>query len=397
MDDTASPKDWRKETQLVRGGTMRSNYGETSEALFLNSGFCYDSAHTAETRFNGEDPGFVYSRYLNPTLSMLEQRLELLEGAERCCVVASGMAAVFASMMCFLKTGDHVVANRVLFGSCYYIITEVLPRFGITYTLVDGADNAAWEKAFTPNTRAVFIETPSNPTLGLADIEHIATCAHNNDAKLIVDNIFATPLYQRPFELGADVVVYSTTKHMDGQGRTLGGAVLGSAEFIDEVLLPFHRHTGPALSPFNAWVVLKGLETFILRMERHCDNAEQLAAWLERHPAIERVYYPGLESHPQYALAQKQMQRGSGLIAFALKGGKQTAFDFMDKLQVIDISNNLGDAKSLITHPATTTHSNIEAAEREKLGITEGLLRLSVGLENADDLQEDMEQALKGL
>lgn len=384
------------ETRLVRGGTLRSQYGEVSEAIFLNSGFCYDSAEIAESRFNGEAPGFVYSRYLNPTLKMLEDRLTLLEeGAEATCVMASGMAAVFASLMCFLKAGDHVVANRVLFGSCYYIITEILPRFGITHTLVDDVtDRAAWEKSFAKNTTAVFIETPANPTLQVTDIQMVCDIAHRHGAKVIVDNIFATPLYQKPFLHGADVVVYSTTKHMDGQGRTLGGAVLGSKEFITDTLLPFHRHTGPAMSPFTAWVTLKALETFPLRMERHCDNAEAVARFLEDHPAIERVYYPGLASHPQYAVASKQMTRGSGLVVFELKGGKQKAFDFMNKLKIIDISNNLGDAKSLITHPSSTTHSNIPKDTQKAIGITESMLRLSVGLETKEDLLKDLDGAL---
>jgi len=386
------------QTKMVRGGTMRSNFGEVSEALFLNSGFCYDDAETAESRFNGVAPGFVYSRYLNPTLAMLEERLALLEGAEACCVMASGMAAVFASMMCFLKTGDHVVANKVLFGSCYYIITEVFPRFGITHTLVeDGAGADAWKAAVTDKTTAVFIETPANPILSLTDIRMVADIAHAKGAKLIVDNIFATPLYQKPLELGADLVVYSTTKHMDGHGRTLGGAVLGAEEFIKNTLLPFHRHTGPALSPFNAWVILKSLESFSLRMERHCENAEAVAAMLSKHPKIETVYYPGLASHPHYAIAKKQMSRGGGLIAFAVKGGKAEAFRMMNALSIIDISNNLGDAKSLMTHPATTTHSNIAAPERAKMGITDAMVRLSVGLETKEDLLEDLETALKAV
>lgn len=386
---------WEQSTQLVRGGTVRSNFGETSEAIFMNSGFCYDSAETAESRFNGVAPGFVYSRYLNPTLHMLEQRLELLEKAERCCVMASGMAAVFASLMCQLKTGDHVVANKVLFGSCYYIITQILPRFGIEFTLVDGADLAAWGNAFRKNTRCVFIETPSNPTLDLVDIKAVAELSKNAGACLIVDNIFATPILQHPFELGADVVVYSTTKHIDGQGRSLGGAVLGKKEFIDEVLLPFHRHTGPALSPFNAWVALKGLETLDLRMERHCNNAEKLAVFLESHPKISRVLYPGLASHPHYTIACRQMKHGGPMIAFEVKGGKEAAFSMMNRLKVVDISNNLGDAKSLLTHPATTTHSNIDKDERAKLGISDGLLRLSVGLESLQDLTADFDAALR--
>lgn len=391
---TPSSNQWKTSTKLVRGGTMRSNFGETSEAIFLNSGFCYDSAETAESRFNGEAPGFVYSRYLNPTLSMLEQRLELLEGAERACVMASGMAAVFASIMCTIKPGDHLIANRVLFGSCYYIITQILPRFNVEITLVDGTDIKAWEQAFKKNTSHVFVESPSNPNLELVDIEAVGKLCKKAGALFIVDNIFATPLLQKPFELGADLVVYSTTKHMDGQGRTLGGAVLGKKDFIDDVLLPFHRHTGPAMSPFNAWVILKGLETFDLRMQKHCKNAQLIAEFLSNHSNVKRVIYPGLSSHPQYALAQKQMSHGGSMIAFELKD-KKTAFSMMNQLGIIDISNNLGDSKSLITHPATTTHSNIEPEEQRKLGITAGLMRLSVGLEDANDLIDDLAQALK--
>jgi len=386
----------RLSTNLVRGGTIRSTFGETSEAIFLNSGFCYDSAEIAASRFDGTAPGYVYSRYSNPSLAMLEERIALIENAERCCVMASGMAAVFASLMCQLKSGDHVIANKVLFGSCYYIITEVLPRFGISYTLVDGKDDKAWEKAFAAKKPAcVFIESPANPTLELTDIKLVAGLCRKSKACLIVDNIFATPLLQRPLELGADVVVYSTTKHMDGQGRTLGGAVVGTEKFITETLLPFHRHTGPALSPFNAWVVLKGLETLDLRMEKHCANALKIAGFLENHPKIARVLYPGLKSFPQYSLARKQMSDGGNMIAFEVGGGKKAAFKFMNGLEIIDISNNLGDSKSLITHPATTTHSNISAPERTGLGIGDGLLRLSVGLEDAADLIEDLAGALK--
>lgn len=385
---------WQPATQLVRGGTLRSEFGETSEAIFMNSGFCYDSAEVAESRFNGEAPGFVYSRYLNPTLAMLEERLALLEGAEKCCVMASGMAAVYAAIMCNIKTGAHIVANRVLFGSCHYIITQILPRFGIEYTLVDGADMAAWQAAFRPNTTHVFVETPANPTLELVDIAAVAKLSQQHKAFFIVDNIFATPLLQKPLELGADAVVYSTTKHMDGQGRSLGGAVLGKAEYITDVLLPYHRHTGPALSPFNAWVILKGLETFPLRMQQHCSNAQQIAEFLAQHKHVEAVLYPGLKTHPQFAITQKQMKNGGPMVAFRVKGGKQAAFTFMNALQVIDISNNLGDAKSLITHPATTTHSNMSEAERKAIGITEGLLRLSVGIEDVKDLLEDLERAL---
>lgn len=388
-------KNWNLNTKLVRGGTKRSNFGETSEAIFMNSGFCYDNAETAESRFNGKAPGFVYSRYTNPTLAMLEERLALVEGAEKACVMASGMAAVFASMMCQLKTGDHVIANRVLFGSCYYIITQILPRFGIDVTLVDGKNNKEWEKAFRKNTKVVFIESPSNPNLELVDIKFIGALCKKHKASFIVDNIFATPLLQHPLKLGADLVVYSTTKHIDGQGRTLGGAVLGKEKFITEVLLPFHRHTGPALSPFNAWVALKGLETLELRIKKHVENAEIIANFLASHSKIDRVFYPGHKSHPQYELARRQMKSGGNMIAFEVKGGKKAAFKMLNKLEIIDISNNLGDAKSLITHPASTTHSNIEATERKKLGINEGMLRLSVGIEDISDLLKDLEKALK--
>jgi O-succinylhomoserine sulfhydrylase len=395
MAKKQDPKSWKLATKLVRGGTRRSNFGETSEAIFLNSGFSYDSAEIAESRFNGSAPGFVYSRYSNPTLAMLEDRLALMEGAERCCVMASGMAAVFAAMMCQLKAGDHVIASRVIFGSCYYIITQILPRLGIEYTLVDGADIKAWQKAFRKNTTVVFVETPANPTLAITDIATVAKFCKKAGACLIIDNVFSTPLLQHPLKLGADLVVYSTTKHIDGQGRALGGAVLGKQKFIDEVLLPFHRHTGPAMSPFTAWINLKGLETLELRVQRHCDNAEKIAAFLENHGKIARVHYPGLRSHPQYEVARKQMSRGGPMVAFELKGGKKAAFNFMNGLKVIDISNNLGDAKSLITHPASSTHANIEAAERAKLGINDSLVRLSVGIEAIDDLLADIKGALE--
>ena len=396
-------KGWELDTQMIRGGTLRSEFGETSEAIFMNSGFCYDSAEVAESRFNGVAPGYVYSRYLNPTLKMLEDRLTLLEeGAEAACVMGSGMAAVFASIMCHVKTGDHLIASKVLFGSCFYIVSEILPRFGVEVTLVEGNDAAAWESAFKPNTTCVFIETPANPTLALVDIAMVAKLSKQHGALLIIDNIFATPLLQKPLSLGADVVVYSTTKHMDGSGRTLGGAVLGSAQYIKEVLLPFHRHTGPALSPFNAWVILKSLETFSMRMERHCANALKVAEYLEQHPKIAKVHYPALKSHPDYALAARQMHlhgevNGGAMVAFEVKGGKAGAFSFVNALQVIDISNNLGDSKSLITHPTTTTHSNMKQDAQEAIGITQGLLRLSVGLEDARDLLSDLEQALQSV
>ena len=391
-----SESDWKPATKLVRGGTKRSNFGETSEAIFLTSGFCYDSAETAESRFNGEAPGYVYTRYVNPTLAMLEERLALIEGAERCCVMASGMAAVFASIMCNIKPGDHLIASKVLFGSCHYIITEILPRLQVDITLVEGPDLKNWEAAFTDKTTHVFIESPANPTLDIVDVKGIADLCKKHNALFIVDNVFASPLLQHPLQLGADVVVYSTTKHIDGQGRTLGGAVLGNAEFIDDILLPFHRHTGPALSPFNAWVILKGLETLNLRMKQHCENALNVATFLEQHDQIERVIYPGLESHPHYDVASTQMESGGNMVAFYVKGTKQDAFAFMNGLKIIDISNNLGDAKSLITHPASTTHSNIEAEDRDQMGITENLLRLSVGIEDGGDLIEDLAAALSG-
>jgi O-succinylhomoserine sulfhydrylase len=382
------------ETQLVHGGSLRSQYGEVSEAIFLNSGFCYDDAQTAEKRFNGEEPGFVYSRYRNPTLAMLEDRLALLEGAQSCIAVASGMAAVFASLMGILKTGDRVLANRVLFGSCHYIITEILPRFGITTELIDGDDMAAWERALKTPAQAIFIESPANPTLQLTDIAAICQLAKKAGATVIVDNVFATPIYQRPLALGADMVVYSTTKYFDGQGRTLGGAILGSKALLEEKILPFHRHTGPALSPFNAWVILKGLETLPMRMERHTSNAHALAQCIEAHRAVAQVYYPTLPSFPQYALQLRQASGGGGLIALTLRGGKPAAFAFLDALRIVAISNNLGDAKSLATHPATTTHSNLTAEARAAIGITDGMVRLSVGLETIDDLMQDITQAL---
>ncbi len=383
------------ETQMVRGGTIRSNFGETSEAIFFNSGFAYNSAEIAESRFNGEAPGYVYSRYVNPTLEMLENKLALLEGAEKACVMASGMAAVFGSIMCQIKAGDHFIASKVLFGSCFHIATKILPNYGIEVTLVDGTDPKAWEAAFKKNTKVVFIETPANPNLEIIDIKMVADLCKKHSAGLIVDNIFASPYCQKSLELGADIVVYSTTKHMDGQGRSLGGCVLGKEQFIKEILLPFHRHTGPAMSPFNAWIVLKSLETFTLRIERHCENAEKIAHFLENHPKIKRVLYPTLKSHPQYEVARKQMNKGGAMLAFEIKGDKKTTFAFMNKMQIIDISNNLGDAKSLMTHPATTTHSNMTRDEQEKIGITESMCRLSVGLENVDDLIADLEQALK--
>ncbi len=388
-------KNYRTATKLVRGGTKRSQFNETSEAIFMNSGFVYDSAEQAAGRFKGENDGFIYSRYANPTLSMFEERMILLEdGAEAARATASGMAAVNGALMSLLKAGDHVVAPKALFGSCLYIIETILPRFGIEVTLIDGTDIDQWKHALNRKTACVFFETPSNPALEIMDIAAISELAHKVGAKVIVDNVFATPVLQHPLTLGADIVVYSATKHIDGQGRCLGGIVLGSEEFVEDTLAPYLKHTGPALSPFNAWNLLKGLETLELRVEKQCDNAEKVATFLEGHPAVSRVIFPGSESHRQHALAKQQMARGGTLVAFEVAGGQDAAFAALNRLSLIDISNNLGDAKSLITHPTTTTHSSVDDATKQELGITEGLLRLSVGLEDADDLIDDLGYAL---
>lgn len=384
----------RPETNLVHGGSLRSGFGETSEALFLTQSFVYDSAEQAEARFQGDEPGFIYSRFSNPTVKMLEDRLCLLEGAEACRVTASGMAAVTAAMLCSLSAGDHVVAARALFGSCRYVVEELLPRFGVETTLIDGRDLGAWKEALRPKTKVFFLETPSNPTLEVIDLQAVADIAHEGGAKLYVDNVFATPLYQRPMQFGADVVIYSATKHMDGQGRCLGGAVLASQDWIDDHLHTFLRQTGPSLSPFNAWVILKSLETFALRVNQQTDNASALADRLAEHQKVARVFYPHRTDHPDHAIAAKQMERGGTLIAFEVEGGKADAFAFLNRLNIIKISNNLGDAKSLITHPSTTTHQRLDEADRLDLGIHQNLLRLSVGLEHADDLWEDLGAAL---
>jgi len=362
----------------------------------MNSAYSYGSAEEGEGRFDGSIDGFKYGRYSHPNLAMLQDRLVAMEeGAEGCIAVASGMAAMFAALMCHLKTGDHVVANRVLFSSCHYIITQILPRFGITHSLVDSADLAGWKKVITPKTKLVFIESPANPTLEITDIAAVAGLCKKAGALLVVDNVFATPLLQHPLMLGADVVMYSTTKHIDGQGRTLGGAVLGKKKWIEETLMPFVRHTGPHMSPFNAWVLTKALETLPLRVARHCENANKIAHTLEGHAKIAKLIYPGLKSHPQFAIAKKQMSHGGPMIAFEIKGGKKSAFRFLNALSIFDISNNLGNSKSLATHPASTTHASLGAAERKKLGISDGLIRLSIGIEDADDLLEDILAALK--
>jgi O-succinylhomoserine sulfhydrylase len=381
------------ETLAVRGGLDRSEFGETAEALYLTSGFVYDSAEAAEARFKGEEPGFIYSRYGNPTVRMFEQRLAKLEGAEACYGTASGMAAIWAGLLAHLKAGDHLVASRVLFGSCIYIVQTLLPRFGIETSLVDGADLEAWEAAIRPNTKAFFLETPANPTLALIDLEAVAEIAHAHGIRLVVDNALASPIVQKPMPLGADVVIYSATKHIDGQGRCLGGAILASEEWLTKEFQPFLRHTGPALSPFNAWVLVKGLETLALRVERAAETALGLAQEIEAHGAVRRVFYPFLDSFEQQELARRQMANGGTLVAFDL-GSKSAAFAFLNALQLVDISNNLGDAKSLVTHPATTTHRTLPDADKAVAGITPGLVRLSVGLESRRDLAQDINRAL---
>ncbi len=388
---------WRPRTQMVRGGTRRTEFGETSEALFLTSGYIYEQAEQAEAAFKGENERFIYSRYANPTVAMFEERMRLLEGAEGARATSSGMAAVFASLMCDLEAGDRVVASRALFGSIDYIISEVLPRFGVETEFVDGTDLDQWADALKRPAKAVFMETPSNPALEIIDMRAVADLAHAVGARVIVDNVFATPILQRPLEFGADVVMYSATKHIDGQGRTLGGIILGDAEFCDDLLMPFLRHTGPALSPFNAWVLLKGIETLELRVRRHAENALAIARHLAARGDLARVLHPDLESHPQHALARAQMDAGGSIVAFELDGGKAEAFRVLNKFRLIDIANNLGDTKSLVTHPATTTHQRLEPAERARLGITDGLVRLSVGLEDVADIMDDLDQALNSL
>ena len=393
---TSKPR-WQLETELVHGGTLRSQFGETSEAMFLTQGFVYNNAEQAEARFKNEDPGFQYSRFGNPTVAMFEERLRIFEGAEDCRATATGMAAVTASILCYLKAGDHIVSGRALFGSCRYIVETLCPRFGITCTLVDGRDLDAWKKAIRPNTKMFFFETPTNPTLELVDIKAVAKIAKAHGILSIVDNVFATPMLQRPLALGADIVVYSTTKHIDGQGRCLGGAVLGSSEFVTKHLQDWVRQTGPSMSPFNAWVMLKSLETMPIRVKAQCATAAKIADLLATAKGVTRVLYPGRTDHPQAALAKKQMPGGGQMIAFEVKGGKAAAFKVLNALHLIKISNNLGDAKSLVTHPATTTHHRLTAAAREELGISDGMIRLSIGLEAYEDLADDLNTALKVL
>jgi O-succinylhomoserine sulfhydrylase len=387
-------KTYRPETRLVHAGTQRSQFGETSEALFLTQGYVYPSAEECEDRFSGKTPGYVYSRYSNPTLSMFEQRMAALEGAETARATATGMAAVTTALMGLVRAGDHVVAAKALFGSCRWVIEDWLPRFGVSSTLVDGTDLKAWKKAMQSNTRACFLESPTNPTLEVIDIAAVAALAHEAGAKLVVDNVFATPLYQSPLALGADCVVYSATKHIDGQGRVLGGVILGSEKFIMDHVHQVIRQTGPSLSPFNAWVLLKGLETLAVRVERQTANAAAVSDALAGHKNVVRLIYPGRSDHPQADVIAKQMRAGSTLCSFEIKGGKEGAFRFLNGLRLIGITNNLGDAKSLVTHPTTTTHQRLTPEQRAELGIGDGLIRFSAGLEHADDLIEDLLTAL---
>ena len=399
MPDTSLPKpggstSHRQATQLIHGGSLRSPFGETSEAMFLTSGFIYDSAEQAEATFAGTQSHYQYSRFGNPGLSMLEARLALLEGAEACRVTATGMAAIHAALLCHLSAGDRIVASRALFGSCHWIVANLLPRYGIGFTFVDAGDMAGWKEALRSPARMVLLETPSNPMLEIVDLAGVASLAHDAGALVVVDNVFATPLLQQPLQLGADVVVYSATKHVDGQGRVLGGAVLARRDWIEGSLQPFIRNTGPALSPFNAWVLLKALETLPLRVEASCLRAAALADYLAGAPGVTRVWYPGRADHPQHALAMRQMTAGGTLVTFEVADGQEGAFAVLNALDLIAISNNLGDSRSMVTHPATTTHMRIGAQERALLGIGDGVIRLSVGLEDVRDLQQDLDQAL---
>jgi O-succinylhomoserine sulfhydrylase len=393
----SDPKSPHLTTQMVHAGTTRSGFGETSEALFLTQGFVYESSAQAEARFKGEDEGFLYSRFSNPTTAMFEERMCALEGAEMARSTASGMAAVTSTMLSYLSAGDHVVSAKALFSSCRYVVEELLPRFGVESTLVDGTNLQAWKQAIRPNTKVLFLESPTNPTLEVIDIQALADLAHENGTLLVVDNVFATALHQKPLQLGADIVVYSATKHIDGQGRCLGGIVLSSEDWIMGHLHNFLRQTGPCISPFNAWVLLKSLETFPLRVTRQCETAAKIADYLADHPLTTSVLYPGRSDHPQYDIARKQMASGGTMVAFRIKGGKTEAFRFSDALRLIRISNNLGDAKSLIAHPATTTHQRVPEPARLEMGVGPDLLRLSVGLEDPDDLMADLDQAFKAL
>ncbi|AHK00330.1 MULTISPECIES: O-succinylhomoserine sulfhydrylase [Rhizobium/Agrobacterium group] len=385
---------WRPATQLVHGGTLRSPYGETSEAIYLTQGFVYENSEAAEARFKGETDGFIYARYASPTNDMFEKRMCLLEGAEDARALASGMAAVTAAIMCQLRAGDHIVAARALFGSCRWVVETLAPKYGIECTLIDGRDLNNWEKAIQPNTKLFFLESPTNPTLEVVDIAGVAKLANQIGAKVVVDNVFATPLFQKPLELGAHIVVYSATKHIDGQGRCLGGVILSDKKWIEEELQDYFRHTGPAMSPFNAWTLLKGIETLPLRVKQQTANASKIADCLADSGKVAKVIYPGRADHPQADIIARQMSGGSTLVAFELKGGKEAAFALQNALDIVKISNNLGDAKSLITHPGTTTHKNLTDEARAELGISGGTLRLSCGIEDTDDLLEDLAKGL---
>jgi O-succinylhomoserine sulfhydrylase len=397
MTTNKKPGKWRARTLGVRGGQMRTPFQETSEPLFMTSGYAYESANEAEGRFTGASPGYQYSRYSNPTVTMFEERMAALEGAPVARATASGMAAVSSVFLSALRTGDHVVGAKAMFGACRYVIEEILPRFGIAHTLVDGSNLEEWSAAIKPNTKLLFLETPANPTLAIVDLRAVATIADKAGALLVVDNAFASPVLQRPMDFGAHVVVHSSTKYIDGQGRALGGVVLCKEDFLKDHLQPFLRNTGPSISPFNAWLHLKSLETLDLRMRAHCEGAAKVADFLASQKKIRRVIYPFRPDHPQNALARAQMSGGGGVVTFEVEGGKEAAFRLENALQLIDVSNNLGDAKSIITHPETTTHQKVNPAARLELGVTPGLLRLSVGLEDPDDLCDDLEQALKGV
>ncbi len=383
----------KEKTKLVRGGLNRSNFKETSEGLFVNSGFVYDTAEDAELIFKGEKTGFQYTRYANPTIEMFEQRLALLDGAESCFATASGMAAVFNSMMCQIKNGDHIVSSTALFGSCREILKNIIPRYGVEVTFIDGKNIEEWKKAIKKNTKIFFFETPSNPCMDIIDIKAVSELAKNNNITTIVDNILASPVLQKPILLGADMTVYSGTKHMDGQGRVIGGAILSTKKFREETLKPFLRHTGPCISPFNAWVLLKGLETIKLRVESQSNTALEIAKFLEKHKEVEKVIYPFL-NHPQEELIKKQQKQGGTVLSFYIKGGKEKAYKFLNNLKIFDISNNFGDAKSLAIHPATTTHRVLEQKDRDLQGIKDNLIRVSVGLEDLEDLKNDINNSL---
>ena len=391
----ANNKKWNLETKLIREGLNRSQFGETSEPIYMTSSYVYDSPEQAEARFKGDEEGFIYSRYGNPTVQMFEDRLASIENADKCFATATGMAAVFASLMCQLEKGDKVVSSRALFGSIYQILTKILPKYGIETVLVNGTDLNEWESAIDDKTKVVFFETPSNPTLEIIDIKNVCSLAKKFGAKVIIDNVFATPILQHPFELGVDIVVYSGTKHIDGQGRALGGAIISDNEFYDKLLKPFMRHTGASMSPFNAWIMLKGLETLKLRVEAQSDNALKIASYYNDNPNIVNVIYPSEFTHSQFELIKKQMEKGGTILTMVVKGGKEEVFKIFNELNLIDISNNLGDTKSIITHPATTTHYSLGEEGRKEAGIPDGMIRLSVGLENVNDIINDIDNALK--